>query len=310
MTTAHEPTVRPARAQRDAAGRRPRPRRSRRRRAGFHARYSAAGKTYEYRIWQRRRCSRRSPGRGAGTCLGRWTSAAMDRAARGCSRDGTTSPAFQSAGGGVTVGGADRDARRASACASRRAEVGARAPAPTRRRRPGQPRSSSSGLRRTASSGTWCARSSGTLVEVGRRAARRGIGRRAAGLAATGPPRARRRRPTASCLVRVIVRRAAARRGSVARREACIMRRLRAPGWHRMALEKLLASIEPGSPEDALARRVDPARLPAHIAIIMDGNGRWAAQRHLPRVERPPGRASTRCATPSRSSARLGHPAS
>src|SRR5439155_20055696 len=26
-------------------------------------------------------------------------------------------------------------------------------------------------------------------------------------------------------------------------------------------------------------------RRPAHIAIIMDGNGRWAAQRHLPRVE-------------------------
>ncbi len=26
-------------------------------------------------------------------------------------------------------------------------------------------------------------------------------------------------------------------------------------------------------------------QLPAHIAIIMDGNGRWAAQRHLPRVE-------------------------
>jgi len=26
-------------------------------------------------------------------------------------------------------------------------------------------------------------------------------------------------------------------------------------------------------------------RLPGHIAIIMDGNGRWAAQRHLPRVE-------------------------
>ena len=25
--------------------------------------------------------------------------------------------------------------------------------------------------------------------------------------------------------------------------------------------------------------------LPAHIAVIMDGNGRWAAQRHLPRVE-------------------------
>jgi undecaprenyl diphosphate synthase len=26
-------------------------------------------------------------------------------------------------------------------------------------------------------------------------------------------------------------------------------------------------------------------RLPQHIAVIMDGNGRWAAQRHLPRVE-------------------------
>ncbi|MCU0249973.1 MAG: isoprenyl transferase [Vicinamibacterales bacterium] len=51
-----------------------------------------------------------------------------------------------------------------------------------------------------------------------------------------------------------------------------------------MALEKLLASIEPGSPEEALARRINPARLPAHIAIIMDGNGRWAATRHLPRV--------------------------
>ncbi len=27
------------------------------------------------------------------------------------------------------------------------------------------------------------------------------------------------------------------------------------------------------------------ATLPAHVAIIMDGNGRWAKQRHLPRVE-------------------------
>jgi len=25
--------------------------------------------------------------------------------------------------------------------------------------------------------------------------------------------------------------------------------------------------------------------LPTHIAIIMDGNGRWAKERHLPRVE-------------------------
>src|SRR5262249_35905246 len=31
-------------------------------------------------------------------------------------------------------------------------------------------------------------------------------------------------------------------------------------------------------------RRLDPARLPQHIAIIMDGNGRWAKRRHMPRV--------------------------
>jgi undecaprenyl diphosphate synthase len=35
----------------------------------------------------------------------------------------------------------------------------------------------------------------------------------------------------------------------------------------------------------ALARQVNFEQLPAHVAIIMDGNGRWAAQRHLPRVE-------------------------
>lgn len=30
--------------------------------------------------------------------------------------------------------------------------------------------------------------------------------------------------------------------------------------------------------------REAPAALPRHVAIIMDGNGRWAAQRHLPRA--------------------------
>jgi len=52
-----------------------------------------------------------------------------------------------------------------------------------------------------------------------------------------------------------------------------------------MSLEQLLAWIPPGSPDETLARQVDFERLPVHIAIIMDGNGRWAAQRHLPRVE-------------------------
>ena len=52
-----------------------------------------------------------------------------------------------------------------------------------------------------------------------------------------------------------------------------------------MSLEQILAWMSPGSPDEALARQVDFDRLPAHIAIIMDGNGRWAAQRHLPRVE-------------------------
>jgi undecaprenyl diphosphate synthase len=52
-----------------------------------------------------------------------------------------------------------------------------------------------------------------------------------------------------------------------------------------MSLEQILAWIPAGSPDEALARTVNFDQLPAHIAIIMDGNGRWAAQRHLPRVE-------------------------
>jgi len=36
--------------------------------------------------------------------------------------------------------------------------------------------------------------------------------------------------------------------------------------------------------ETEVYRQLDPARLPRHIAIIMDGNGRWAKRRHMPRV--------------------------
>ena len=43
-------------------------------------------------------------------------------------------------------------------------------------------------------------------------------------------------------------------------------------------------SLRPGDKDWELAGAIDPDRLPAHIAIIMDGNGRWAARRRLPRV--------------------------
>jgi undecaprenyl diphosphate synthase len=52
-----------------------------------------------------------------------------------------------------------------------------------------------------------------------------------------------------------------------------------------MALEDILSVVPQGSAEEGLARQVDFSRLPQHLAVIMDGNGRWAAQRHLPRVE-------------------------
>ncbi len=52
-----------------------------------------------------------------------------------------------------------------------------------------------------------------------------------------------------------------------------------------MALDDLLSVVTDGSPEETLARQLDFDRLPRHVAVIMDGNGRWAAQRHLPRVE-------------------------
>jgi len=38
-------------------------------------------------------------------------------------------------------------------------------------------------------------------------------------------------------------------------------------------------------PDAALMDQIDPKRLPRHIAIIMDGNGRWAQKNRLPRVE-------------------------
>src|SRR5437868_6280219 len=45
------------------------------------------------------------------------------------------------------------------------------------------------------------------------------------------------------------------------------------------------AALKPDTLERIAAAGLDPARLPRHVAIIMDGNGRWAQERGLPRVE-------------------------
>ena len=46
-----------------------------------------------------------------------------------------------------------------------------------------------------------------------------------------------------------------------------------------------LSSFKPDTLERLAAAGLDPQRLPDHIAIIMDGNGRWARQRGFPRIE-------------------------
>jgi undecaprenyl diphosphate synthase len=46
-----------------------------------------------------------------------------------------------------------------------------------------------------------------------------------------------------------------------------------------------IASLaRPGSEEERLLGELDLERLPRHVAVIMDGNGRWARERSLPRV--------------------------
>ncbi len=49
-------------------------------------------------------------------------------------------------------------------------------------------------------------------------------------------------------------------------------------------LEDFFEVIEPGSRDEVLLKQIDFERLPRHVAIIMDGNGRWANRRFLPRV--------------------------
>ena len=49
-------------------------------------------------------------------------------------------------------------------------------------------------------------------------------------------------------------------------------------------MQPLFDALTPGEPDWRLAQAIDPSRLPAHIAVIMDGNGRWASLLRLPRA--------------------------
>ena len=53
-----------------------------------------------------------------------------------------------------------------------------------------------------------------------------------------------------------------------------------------MSLDKLLEVVPSGSVEEAIARGLNFDALPAHVAIIMDGNGRWP--RNAPPTRRRP----------------------
>ncbi|MEP6945431.1 MAG: isoprenyl transferase [Acidobacteriota bacterium] len=48
--------------------------------------------------------------------------------------------------------------------------------------------------------------------------------------------------------------------------------------------ENFAGIVKPKTAEAELLAAIDPARLPEHIAIIMDGNGRWAKRQGKPRI--------------------------
>ena len=54
---------------------------------------------------------------------------------------------------------------------------------------------------------------------------------------------------------------------------------------HLPTLPSLADGFGPITAEESdLLEKLDLSRLPRHIAVIMDGNGRWAKRRHLPRI--------------------------
>ena len=60
-----------------------------------------------------------------------------------------------------------------------------------------------------------------------------------------------------------------------------------------------------GNVDELIAQLKNSENLPAHVAVIMDGNGRWASQRNLPRLEgHRVGRESVRAVV--RTCARIG----
>jgi len=57
------------------------------------------------------------------------------------------------------------------------------------------------------------------------------------------------------------------------------------PLTHKTLEVPSLAALGPVTPEEShLLEKLDLQRLPRHLAVIMDGNGRWAQKRHLPRI--------------------------
>jgi undecaprenyl diphosphate synthase len=68
------------------------------------------------------------------------------------------------------------------------------------------------------------------------------------------------------------------------KKEAYLLDRVINWGANIMAMRSFdIATVNQTSNEDLL-RELDLARLPRHVAIIMDGNGRWAARRSMPRL--------------------------
>src|SRR5437764_6678804 len=57
-----------------------------------------------------------------------------------------------------------------------------------------------------------------------------------------------------------------------------------ASGKRTRMLANFTDVVKRGSRDESLLAQVDWSRLPRHVAVIMDGNGRWAARRGQPRI--------------------------